>query len=125
MAPSYTRKETAKLRAAIGAHLKAARKAKKLTQAMVAKQIGVGTECYRRIECGQTMCALTTLLKLVDLFELSFDSLLGVGDTDTPMPPVSHQDSLQIEYIVERTRGDRKLLQLVVDMLALCKQLDL
>lgn len=58
-------------------NLKAARKAKRLTQVEVAKYIGITQSAYSWWETGRANIDSTSLAKLATLFEVSTDYLLG------------------------------------------------
>ena len=58
-------------------NLKAARKAKRMTQTEVARYIGLAQSSYSAWENGTTKIDHASLLKLSDLFDVSIDYLLG------------------------------------------------
>lgn len=64
-------------------NLKAARKAKGMTQTAVAEYIGLAQSSYSAWESGKTKIDDASLSKLAELFEVSIDYLLGrVGSPD-------------------------------------------
>lgn len=58
-------------------NLKAARKAKRMTQVEVARHIGLAQSSYSAWEKGTTKIDHTSLLKLSELFDVTVDYLLG------------------------------------------------
>lgn len=57
--------------------IKEARNSTKLTQAQVAKVIGVTLQCYQNYEYGITFPNVMTALKLAKLFGTSVEELFG------------------------------------------------
>ena len=53
------------------------RAARSLSQAGVAKEIGVVVRAYQRYEYGDRYPQLPTLVALADLFDVSLDELVG------------------------------------------------
>ncbi len=48
-----------------------------ISQAQVAKEIGISQQCYSRYERGEHEADYKTLIKLADFFEVSLDELVG------------------------------------------------
>ena len=57
--------------------LRELRRARKLTQARVAQEIGISYPAYRRYESGQRDIPLSVAIRLADLFQVSLDKLAG------------------------------------------------
>lgn len=58
------------------------RKGKKVSQAALAKEIGVSSRVYQDYEYGKREAQMTTLIRIADFFDVSLDYL--TGRTDTP-----------------------------------------
>ncbi len=56
--------------------LLALREGKNLSQAAVAKQIGITSRTYQRYEAGEREPMLSTLVRMADFFEVSVDYLV-------------------------------------------------
>ena len=67
------------LAAVFGANLRVARERLGRTQAEVARELGMATEAYGRLERGHALPRATTLVALARLLETSTDELLGVA----------------------------------------------
>lgn len=81
-------------------NLKAARKAKGMTQTEVAKAIGLTQNGYSYWENGKAKIDKDQLIKLATLFEVSTDYLLGVESKETPIPTVEDgQDDQEKELL--------------------------
>ena len=75
-------------------NLKAARKAKNMTQVEVAKRIGLAQISYSSWEKGTTKIDHTSLIKLSELFEVSVDYLLGKETENKKEPASENRDGL-------------------------------
>jgi len=80
-------------------NLRAARKAKGLTQAEVAKAIGLTQNGYSYWENGKSKIDREQLLKLATLFDVSTDYLLG---KETPTPVAGDELDRNIIRIIGR-----------------------
>lgn len=94
-------------------NLKAARKAKNMTQVEVAKRIGLAQSSYSAWENGTTKIDHTSLLKLSELFEVSVDYLLGKEGNQQKKPAPEVGDGLSeididiLERMAKLTPEDR------------------
>jgi transcriptional regulator with XRE-family HTH domain len=76
-------------------NLKPARNRAKLSQADVAERIGIATEVYGKIERGDRLPRLRTLVKLALVLKVSVDVLLGLdAPGDIPVAVSSREDDL-------------------------------
>lgn len=64
--------------------LKRFRKDFNLSQKSVAEKLGMKQPLYHRYESGETVPAVTFIVKLADAFDVSTDYLLGRRDTPKP-----------------------------------------
>lgn len=62
--------------------LRELRKDKKISQAALAKEVGVSPRVYQDYEYGKREAQMTTLVRMADFFGVSLDYL--TGRTDTP-----------------------------------------
>lgn len=77
----------------IGQRLKKLREEKDLTQAQVAKILGVSRTTYTQYETGKSEPDLATVSKLAEIYETSVDFLLGKTDIPTPIETIAaHHD---------------------------------
>jgi len=77
----------------IGQRLKKLREEKDLTQAQVAKILGVSRTTYTQYETGKSEPDLATVSKLAEIYETSVDFLLGKTDISTPIETIAaHHD---------------------------------
>ena len=93
----------------LGETTRAARERLGLTQAQVARQIGLSPNVYGRIERGHMMPAVPTLRKLVLVLGISADVLLSVSRADVAESvdaPVPEGDlSPELRQTVRMLRG--------------------
>lgn len=68
------------LGAMFGKNLRAQRERMGLTQAEVAREVGLAVEAYGRLERGYALPRAQTLVAIAKLLETSTDALLGVAD---------------------------------------------
>ena len=73
------RKATEELRARIARGLRSTRKARRLTQADVAMELGMATEVYGRMERGLVLPSLPTFLMVCAQLEVSVEQAIGEG----------------------------------------------
>lgn len=64
--------------------LRALRKSKKISQTVLANNIGVALKQVQRYETGQNDPTLPVLLALADFFDVSLDYLVDRSDSDVP-----------------------------------------
>lgn len=62
--------------------LRELRKDKKISQAALAREVGVSPRVYQDYEYGKREAQMTTLVRMADFFGVSLDYL--TGRTDTP-----------------------------------------
>ena len=62
--------------------LRELRKDKKISQAALAREVGVSSRVYQDYEYGKREAQMTTLVRMADFFGVSLDYL--TGRTDTP-----------------------------------------
>ena len=67
---------------AFSERLRELRKDKKISQAALAKEVGVSPRVYQDYEYGKREAQMTTLVRMADFFGVSLDYL--TGRTDTP-----------------------------------------
>lgn len=116
----YTPEITAELRATMGRRIKATRKAKNLTQAQVARGIGISAEFYAPVERGTALPSVETLRKVADFLEVSVDHLFGWGEATSPMSPATYNDSRQIQYLAKHAQNDIELARSMQRLVTLC-----
>lgn len=95
---------SARLAAELGATARAARRARRMTQADLACAIGVSVEFYGRIERGHALPSVATLARWVAALELDLDEILirVVGrELPDPAPP---GDPPQVRRVIRRLR---------------------
>ena len=63
--------------------LKELRKAKKVTQKMIAESINMSERNYQSLEYGKIKPSYDTIISLADFFDVSTDYLLGRSDDPT------------------------------------------
>lgn len=71
----------------IAENLKRYRKAKKWTQAKVAKRIHVDRTTYTRYESGRILPSLDTCIRLCLALDITPNALMGWGDSEEPAVP--------------------------------------
>ncbi len=92
------------LAVAMGCAARHARHALQLTQQQVADQLGVSVEFYSRMERGLAHPGLEVFLRMLDVFGVRADTLLGL-DATRPAAPVavpltSPDDSREVRHVV-------------------------
>lgn len=60
----------------LGANIKAARKARKLSQERLAERLPINANALSKIETGQTGCLIWTLKSIADALEMDVKELL-------------------------------------------------
>ena len=122
----HSDEDTDKLKAVIGPRLKAARKARDLTQEAAAKLIGISAEFYARIERGNALPSVQTLRKMGVSLQISVDHLIGMVDirpyAGAPVKPQPAKMSRQMAFVVDRAREDAELSRLLIATLKLCEK---
>lgn len=94
----------------IGAAAREARQALKLTQEDAAERIGVSAEFYARIERGNALPSVPTLVRICSALGVSADILLGraevsrVKDEAPRWPSSPPSDSPEVRRLVRRLR---------------------
>ncbi|HEX5749205.1 MAG TPA: helix-turn-helix domain-containing protein [Archangium sp.] len=101
--------ETGQLSKSLGDVARAARERLGLTQAQVARQLGIVPNVYGRIERGHMMPAVPTLRRLALVLGLSADVLLALGRADVApsleAPPPEDNLSPELRRTVRMLRG--------------------
>jgi transcriptional regulator with XRE-family HTH domain len=69
----------------LGAAVRVARQRQGLTQADVAERIGLATEVYGRLERGNMLPSVRTLLRICTVLQVSADEALGLTRLDKPV----------------------------------------
>ncbi|AEI63823.1 helix-turn-helix domain-containing protein [Corallococcus macrosporus] len=98
-----------KLAALLGGAARDARLRLGLTQGDVAERMGMAMEVYSRLERGKMLPRTQTLRRLCDVLQVSADTLLGVGRSDSA--PAAPRKKVK-EDPVELRRMTRKLREL-------------
>jgi transcriptional regulator with XRE-family HTH domain len=110
----------------IGQAARAARQARKLTQADVAERIGTSVEFYARLERGGTLPSVPTLQRLMVALSTSADALLAGTLTIEPVPevpPATDRDRLLRRVVRKLDEADEPTLGLVNHLLLGVSQL--
>jgi transcriptional regulator with XRE-family HTH domain len=101
--------ETGQLSKSMGDVARTARERLGLTQAQVARQLGIAPNVYGRIERGHMMPAVPTLRRLALVLGLSADVLLALGRADVApsleAPPPEDNLSPELRQTVRMLRG--------------------
>lgn len=121
----HTVEETEELRGILGPRLKAARRAMGLTQEEAAREIGISAEFYARMERGNALPSVETLVKMAHVLQVSADHLLGGDKAAQPVRralSAPKKDSRQVSYIVDKARVDPELRRLIIGVLKLCEK---
>lgn len=98
-------------------NLRAARKSKRMTQAEVAKAIGVSTNIYGRYETARTWPSIETLQEICKVLDVSADVLLGLGQGEiAPVLPAEDPPMVRrlLSLLREASRGTRYLVERVL-----------
>ena len=86
--------------AVIGSRLRRMRKERNLTQADLARQIGIQQSDLSRMEKGEYRVSLDSLFKILAVFDVSFDTFFDEKRaTDEPKRALSQED-MQILHLV-------------------------
>ena len=83
----------------VGGKIKAARKAKGLTQGQLAQKSGVATITIRQYETGKRQPRLEQLQKIADALDVSISYLLGIVDIDGYLLPTAFADPADYEFV--------------------------
>ena len=89
----------------IGRRLRACRKATGMTQERLAEKVGIESQSYSNIECGQRLFSVDLLMRLVDVLDVSADYILtGKHNVKTPIlaafRELDPQDAARVERII-------------------------
>ena len=120
----YSNEDTAELRALIGRRVRARRRALGMTQEQLAKALGLSAEFVARIDRGYCLPSVSTLSKLAIVLQVTTDHLIGIDEEEPPMQPVCPDASRQIDFIVDRVRGSRELIRILIAVLKYCAHRD-
>lgn len=99
---------------ALGKRITALRKAYELTQAELARQLGVSQQSVFAMELGDRRVALDRVPTLLRVFGVSCEELLGLRPLQ-PMPKarVSPAEMRLVEHMRELTASNRRVIQRV------------
>lgn len=100
----------------IGQRLKKLREEKDLTQAQVAKILGVSRTTYTQYETGKSEPDLATVSKLAEIYETSVDFLLGKTDIPTPIE-TNETRNTTIKRVTQALSSDTELLDFWYELL--------
>jgi len=90
----------------VGARLRSLRKERHLTQMELARQIGIQQSDLSRMEKGEYRVSLDNLVKILTVFEVSFNDFFDAGQTaDEPRRALSRED-MQILHLVRQLGED-------------------
>jgi transcriptional regulator with XRE-family HTH domain len=90
--------------AAIGSRLRRLRKERHLTQAELARQIGIQQSDRSRMEKGEYRVSLDNLFKILAVFDLEFSEFFGEAQR-SKASPLSQQD-MQILHLLRELSPD-------------------
>ncbi len=90
----------------VGARLRSLRKERHLTQMELARQIGIQQSDLSRMEKGEYRVSLDNLVKILTVFDVSFNDFFDAQQTATePRRALSHED-MQILHLVRQLGED-------------------
>ena len=96
---------TEKLKRQVGSRLRDHRHARDLTQDDVAEALEIATESYGRLERGISFPSIPTLIKVLNLFEVSADDILGLARTNPP-EPASGEVAMDVRRLLNLVRNE-------------------
>jgi len=89
----------------LGKRLKELREHRKLTQADVAKALGIDRTTYGKYETGDSSPHYEKLIQLADFFGVSVDYLIGKTDIPTPIETIAaHRTDDPLKELPEEAR---------------------
>lgn len=91
----------------IGLAARAARNARGESQADTAERVGISLDFYARIERGQTMPSVPTLVRIARALEVSTDTLLGPRKAAVLAPAAPGADTPDVRRLIRRVRQAR------------------
>ncbi len=96
--------------ASIGRRLRRLRKERHLTQAELARQIGIQQSDLSRMEKGEYRVSLDNLFKMLSVFDLKISEFFGdqQGRPETANQPLSHRD-MQILHLLRELGPEARL----------------
>jgi transcriptional regulator with XRE-family HTH domain len=98
-------------------NLRAARKSKGMTQAELAKAIGVSTIVVWRYEGARMWPSIETLRDICKMLEVSADALLGLGQEETPaILPGPPEDPPMVRRLLDQLRRASRSTRYLVEM---------
>ncbi len=87
----------------IGAKLRRLRKARDLTQADLARQIGIQQSDLSRMEKGEYRVSLDNLIKLLNVFDVQISEFFGeAADRPQPMQRPLSRDDMQVLHLLRQ-----------------------
>jgi transcriptional regulator with XRE-family HTH domain len=93
------------LQPGLGALLRVARRSLGLTQAQVGQAVGLAPAVYGRLERGDGLPSVGTLMALCSALNASADTLLAMRGLVAPPPPASPEDSPELRRLRDYARG--------------------
>jgi transcriptional regulator with XRE-family HTH domain len=98
-------------------NLRAARKSKGMTQAEVAKAIGVSTTVFWRYEGARMWPSIETLRDMCKVLDVSADALLGLGQEETPgILPAPPENPPMVRRLLDQLRRASRSTRYLVEM---------
>jgi transcriptional regulator with XRE-family HTH domain len=96
--------------ATIGGRLRRLRKERNLTQAELARQIGIQQSDLSRMEKGEYRVSLDNLFKILSVFDLQISEFFGdqQGRVQPSQLPLSHQD-MQVLHLLRELSPEARL----------------
>ncbi|MFV2074027.1 MAG: helix-turn-helix domain-containing protein [Thermoanaerobaculales bacterium] len=93
---------------AIGTRLRQLRKERHLTQAELARQIGIVQSDLSRMEKGEYRVSLDNLFKILSVFDLELADFFGEQPRSTAPAPLSQQD-MQILHLLRELSPEARI----------------
>jgi len=107
----------ARLKDTFARNLRAARKRRRMTQGDVAERIGVSEQIYWRYEKARMWPSIETLRRIVQVLDVSADSLFGIGQEETPaILPLPPDDPPMVRRILGQLRRAHESTRRIVEM---------
>jgi transcriptional regulator with XRE-family HTH domain len=102
----------------LGGHIAALRKAREMTQAELARSIGVSQQAVFAYELGERRVSVLILIKVAKLFDVSLETLTGMSRAArTPKPRVSPRALRHAERIQALPTTQQRFLLRILDMM--------
>lgn len=108
---------------ALGAHIALLRKAKGMTQAELARAIGVSQQAVFAYEIGDRRVSVFVLIKLAKVFSISIEELMGVTrPVRVPKRRLSPRAMRHAERLQALTKTQQRFVVRILDMLEVSNQ---